>query len=148
MSGIENDCAYILKILNNLFRHKLNIPLYHECKKISKITVVFKLYNLKAKNDWCDKSFTYLLQLLGEILPENNVLLDSTYGVKKLLCHLSTEVERIHACPNDCILYRGAEYDKLDKCPTCNVSRYKSRDNDTEDGNKLYACCKFCRLNM
>jgi Transposase family tnp2/Transposase-associated domain len=136
MSDVENDCAYIPEILKNLFRHESNIPLYPECTKFSKISVVFKLYNLKAKNGWSDKSFTSLLQLLGEILPENNVLPDSTYGAKKLLCPLSMEVEIIHACPNDCILYRGAEYDKLDKCPTCNVSRYKSRDNDTEDGKK------------
>ena len=31
--------------------------------------------------------------------------------------------EKIHACPNDCILYRN-EYASLDKCPKCKVSRY------------------------
>jgi Transposase family tnp2 len=136
MSDVENDCAYIPEILNNLFWHKSNKPLYPECTKFSKISVVFKLYNLKAKNGWSDKSFTSLLQLLGEMLPENNVLPDSTYGAKKLLCPLSMEVKIINACPNDCILYLGAKYDKLDKWPTYNVSRYKSRDNDTEDGKK------------
>jgi hypothetical protein len=41
------------------------------------------------------------------------------------------KVERIHACPNDCILYRN-EYNDLDKCPKCNASRYKPRDNEIE----------------
>jgi hypothetical protein len=97
----------------------------------TKISAVFKLYNLKAKNRWSDKSFTSLLELLGEILPENNLIPDSTYRAKKLLCPLSMEVERIHACPNDCILYRN-EYNDLDKCSKCNASRYKLRDNEIE----------------
>jgi hypothetical protein len=61
MSDVENDCAYILEILKNLFRHESNIPLYPECTKFSKISAVFKLYNLKTKNGWSDKSFTSLL---------------------------------------------------------------------------------------
>jgi hypothetical protein len=96
-----------------------------------KISAIFKLYNLKAKNGWSDKSFTSLLQLLGEMLSENNSILDSTYRAKKLLCPLSMEVERIHACPNDYILYRN-EYNDLDKCLKCNASRYKPRDNEIE----------------
>jgi hypothetical protein len=70
-----------------------------------------KLYNLKAKNGWSDKNFTSLLQLLGEMFSENNSIPDSTYRANKLLCPLSMKVERIHACPNDCILYRN-EYKK------------------------------------
>ncbi|WVZ52068.1 hypothetical protein U9M48_003161 [Paspalum notatum var. saurae] len=36
-------------------------------------------------------------------------------------------VERIHACLNHCILYRG-KYENLDKCPTCGAGRYKRND--------------------
>ena len=28
-------------------------------------------------------------------------------------------------CHNDCILYRGEEYEKLDACPVCDAKRYK-----------------------
>jgi hypothetical protein len=65
------------------------------------------------------------------MISENNSIPDSTYRAKKLLCPLSMEVERIYACPNDCILYQN-EYSNLDKCPKCNVSRYKSRENEIE----------------
>jgi hypothetical protein len=41
------------------------------------------------------------------------------------------EVERIHACPNDYILYQN-EYSDLDKYPKYNASRYKLRDNEIE----------------
>jgi hypothetical protein len=33
----------------------------------------------------------------------------------------------MHACPNDCILYRGEEYENLDTCPVCTALRYKIR---------------------
>ena len=38
--------------------------------------------------------------------------------------------KKIHAYPNDCILYRGEEYEKLDACPVCDAKRYKTRQND------------------
>ena len=37
------------------------------------------------------------------------------------------EVERIHACPNDCILYRK-EYADMHVCPVCKASRYKRQN--------------------
>jgi len=42
------------------------------------------------------------------------------------------EIERIHACPNDCVLYRN-EYEALQVCPKCGVSRYKRKDKKTGD---------------
>ena len=41
-------------------------------------------------------------------------------------------MQKIHACINDCILYRG-EYDNLNACPICGASRYKIRRDDPGD---------------
>jgi len=41
-------------------------------------------------------------------------------------------VQKIHACPNDCILYRG-DYENLDACPVCGALRYKIRKDDPGD---------------
>jgi Transposase-associated domain len=41
-----------------------DIPLFLGCTKFSKMTATFKLYNLKAKNGWSDKSFDSFLDLL------------------------------------------------------------------------------------
>jgi len=41
----------------------------------------------------------------------------STYEAKQVVCPVGLEVEKIHACPNDCILYCGEEYEKLEACP-------------------------------
>ena len=81
-------------------------PLYPRCKKFTRLSAVLKLFNLKAKNGWTDKSFTELLELLTEMLPEGNVMPSRYYEAKKILCQMGLEYEKIHACPNDCILYR------------------------------------------
>jgi hypothetical protein len=44
-------------------------------------------------------------------------------------------VEKIHACKNDCILYRGPEYEDLEKCPMCGLDRFNRRKDDCDDEN-------------
>jgi hypothetical protein len=51
-----------------------------------------------------DNSFSELLSLLAKLLPKMNTLPTSTYRAKKLICLLSLGVEKVHACPNHCIL--------------------------------------------
>ena len=63
------------------------------------------------------------------MLPERNELPPTTYEAKKVVCPLGLYVQKIHACPNDCILYHG-EYEELDACPVCDAKRYKIRLND------------------
>ena len=64
------------------------------------------------------------------MLPKDNELLATTYEAKQVVCPLGLEIQKIHACPNDCILYRGEE---LDACPVCHASRYKIRRDDPGD---------------
>ena len=66
------------------------------------------------------------------MLPEENELPPTTYEAKKVICPLGLDVQKIHACPNDCILCRG-EYEELDACPVCDAKRYKIRQNDPGD---------------
>ncbi|XP_074283698.1 uncharacterized protein LOC141608235 [Silene latifolia] len=101
-------------------------PLYTDCK-YNKLSAVLRLYNLKVGHSWTDRSFTALLELLVDILPPNNALPNSTYESKKLLCTMGLRYEKIHACPNDCILFRN-EFETLKHCPKCNVSRYKKKE--------------------
>ncbi|GJR46496.1 uncharacterized protein Tco_1314599 [Tanacetum coccineum] len=57
------------------------------------------------------------------MLPDDNALSISTYQAKKLMCLMDLEIERINACPNDCMLYRGDDKD-LHECKVCKTSRY------------------------
>ena len=67
------------------------------------------------------KVFQSFQKLLGDMLPLNNELPLSMYEAKKTLNALGMEYEKIHACPNDCILYRNDLKD-ASSCPTCGTS--------------------------
>jgi hypothetical protein len=57
---------------------------------------------------------------------------------KQIISLLGLEVEKIHVCKNDCILYRGPEYEDLEKCPICGLARFNRRkvDGDEKDYNR------------
>jgi hypothetical protein len=48
---------------------------------------------------------------------------------------LGLEVEKIHACKNDCILYCGAKYEDLEKCPIYGLDCFNHRKDDSDDEN-------------
>ncbi|XP_076932839.1 uncharacterized protein LOC143598521 [Bidens hawaiensis] len=103
-------------------------PLYND-SEISKLEAVLMLFNVKAKNRWSDTSFTDLLYVLHIMLPKSNELPISFYQAKKMMNPMGLEIEKIHACPNDCMLYRN-EYANNHECVYCGASRYK-RENKT-----------------
>jgi len=108
--------------------------MYDGCgKEWTVLRFVLQLLILKAKFCWSDNSFNDLLILLGQLLPKPNFVPKNTYEAKKLINPLKICVQRIHACPNRCILYRG-DYAALTKCPNCEASRYKSNASFSEDG--------------
>ena len=89
---------------------------------------MLSLVNVKVRYGWSDKSFTSLLQVVHDLLPKDNTLPKSYYQAKKILCLMGMEYQKIHACPNDCILYRH-EFEEISKCPRCGVSQYKVKDD-------------------
>ena len=98
------------------------------------------------------------------MLPEKNELPEKTYLAKQMICPIGLEVEKIHACSKDCILYHGEKYKDLDKCPKCEAPRYKEEPSDegtkTRGGpvkviwyfpiaprvHRLFACSKSAKL--
>ena len=82
-------------------------PLYSGCNNsLMLLSVVLSLVNVKAKYGWSDKSFSSLLQVVHNMLPEENTLPKSHYQAKKILCPMDMKYQEIHACSNDCILYK------------------------------------------
>jgi len=98
--------------------------LYPSCSTFSRLSTVLRLFNIKVRNLWTDKSFTKLLGLFYQILQKGNTLPTSHYEAKKILCPMSMEYRKIHVVSNDCILYKK-EFEGLHKYPRCRVSRYK-----------------------
>nr|XP_043633124.1 uncharacterized protein LOC122604302 [Erigeron canadensis] len=108
--------------------------LYEGCKKYSKLSAVLRLFNVKANHNWSDKSFKELLKVFHDMLPVGNKLPVSLYEAKKMLCPMGMEMERIAACPNDCVLYRN-QYKDLHECPKCGASRYERKKQTKVSGN-------------
>ncbi|KAH9698429.1 hypothetical protein KPL71_024008 [Citrus sinensis] len=99
-------------------------PLYPGAKH-SKSSSLMRLYNVKGNYGWSNKGFSALLEVLADILPNNNTLPKSMYEVKKTMKVLGLEYEKIHACSNDCILYKN-EFADLVECPNCGPSRLRT----------------------
>ncbi|XP_062081224.1 uncharacterized protein LOC133786027 [Humulus lupulus] len=60
-------------------------PIYSGCTKFTKLSALLRLYNIKSKNGWSDKSFTELLVFLKDLLPEENEMPVSFYEAKKTI---------------------------------------------------------------
>jgi hypothetical protein len=88
-----------------------------------------ELLKWKAEEGLSDSGFEKLLKMMKNMLPKDNEFPASTYKANKVVCPLGLEVQKIHACPNDCILYRG-DYENLNECSIYNALRYKIRGDD------------------
>jgi hypothetical protein len=109
------------------------IPLFSGCKKkCNKLHVILALLQMKASNGWSDKGFNELLQFFNDLLPKANVLPQSTYQEKKIICQLGLEVEKIHACRNDCMLFRNKD-SMFEECHVRGISRYKQIDKNIDE---------------
>ncbi|XP_075075406.1 uncharacterized protein LOC142162713 [Nicotiana tabacum] len=104
-----------------------NEELYPGCKKFSKMSFLMHLYRTKCMFKWSNESFNALLGLLKNALPEGENLPLSFYETKKIVEGLGLKYEKIHACPNDCMLFRKEFANKnVNKCNVCGASRWKN----------------------
>lgn len=74
------------------------------------------------------------------MLPEDKKLSDHCYESKKILCPMGLEYVKIHAFPNDFILYRK-EYENLDQYPEYGESCYKLKNNNGDENNSVNKKC-------
>lgn len=58
MEGVQED--EISKRTFESLMHATKTPLYPGCEEFTQLSVVLKLFNIKAKNNWSDASFTSL----------------------------------------------------------------------------------------
>jgi hypothetical protein len=101
-------------------------------KEHNKLHIVLILWQINASNGWSDKGFNELLQFLNYLLPKANVLPRSTYQAKKIICPLGLEVEKIHACWNDCMLFRNEDA-MLEESRVCGTSWYKQNNKNINE---------------
>jgi hypothetical protein len=70
-------------------------PFYHGCAtQYMRLFVMVKLFQLKVSNGWSDCSFKDLLMILKDMLPQGNVVTETVYEAKLIICPLGLEVEK------------------------------------------------------
>ncbi|KAF5459614.1 hypothetical protein F2P56_019550 [Juglans regia] len=107
---------------NSTFDQLLEDALRDGCTKFSKLSFVVKLLHIKTLGGWSIKSFDMLISLLRSAFPDAK--LPSSYEeARSLERGLDFKYHKIHACPNDCILF-WKEYANLNECPICKASRW------------------------
>ncbi|KAL6210819.1 hypothetical protein ACLB2K_016051 [Fragaria x ananassa] len=105
-------------------------PLWPGNTKMTKLNAIIESFNLKAKHGMSDHCYSDMLMMIAMFLPEDNEIPGTVQEAKKSLAALGMGYEKIDACPNDCILYRGEELAEAKICPTCGASRYKLNKDD------------------
>ena len=138
MDNMINDIRAESLVPNDQFdkvRGDAETPLFPGCKKYSRLTFILTLLEIKTESGWADAGFSRMLAALSDMFPDNNAVPKTMYEAKKILRKMGMDYQKIHACPNDCVLYRN-EYEGLQKCPKCQEPRYKQRkdvDGDEDD---------------
>lgn len=107
-------------------------PLYSSCSNYTKVSAIMGLYRIKVKSGMSESYFDQLLMMIHEMLPKDNVLPRSTDEMKKFLKMFGFGYDLIHACKNDCILYRK-QYKDMESCPRCGISRWEKDKNTGEE---------------
>ncbi|XP_022156813.1 uncharacterized protein LOC111023653 [Momordica charantia] len=128
---VYDEISHVPKSFENMFDNAKK-PLYPGCKKFTKLSALVRLYNLKVRYSWTNSSFSELLSVISDFLPELKEMPKSMYEAKKALCSLGLNYEKIDACPNDCCLYRK-EYIHMNRCPFCSLSRWKLNKDTTKE---------------
>lgn len=125
--GTNEDAEKFYKLVKDAQQE-----LYPGCKTFTKLSFIVKLFHLKCINGWSDKSFGMLLKLLQEAFPSGHSLPGTFYETKKIIGDLGLNYEKIHACPNDCMLY-WKEFADVSSCPKCGASRWKPIEKNADD---------------
>ena len=90
--------------------------------KMTKLEFLIQLYHVKCSNGFSNNRVKCILELLEDILSDNAQILKNNYETSKIIEELDFTYNKIHACPNDCILYWEGDANR-DKCTWYGVSR-------------------------
>ncbi|XP_019226066.1 PREDICTED: uncharacterized protein LOC109207583 [Nicotiana attenuata] len=111
--------------------------LYPGCENFSKLSFTIRLYLLKSLHGLSNMAFSDLLELIKEAFPFAQVP-ESFNKARNMITDLGLHYEKIHACPNDCMLF-WKENANAENCSICGSSRWKSGGPLTKASSKIPA---------
>nr|GEZ20857.1 hypothetical protein [Tanacetum cinerariifolium] len=104
-----------------------NEELYPSCDYVTRFDFMAKFTYFKAKGKLNDSIFNEMLEFFQNVFPtaKGYKLPPSYYAIKKTFKMIGLGHESIHACVNDCFLFRGNANKDVHFCPVRNTSRWK-----------------------
>ncbi|GJZ20186.1 hypothetical protein Tco_0556776 [Tanacetum coccineum] len=104
-----------------------NEELYLGCDYVTRLDFMTKFTYFKVKGKLTDSIFNEMLEFFQNVFPtaKGYKLPPSYYAIKKTFKTIGLGYESIHACVNDCFLFRGDANKDVHFCPVCNTSRWK-----------------------
>ncbi|GJS16235.1 reverse transcriptase domain-containing protein [Tanacetum coccineum] len=104
-----------------------NEELYPGCDYVTRLDFMAKFTYFKVKGKLTDSIFNEILEFFQHVFPTTKgyKLPPSYYAIKKTFKTIGLGYESIHACVNDCFLFRGDNNKDLHFCPVCKTSRWK-----------------------
>ncbi|XP_047342609.1 uncharacterized protein LOC124946061 [Impatiens glandulifera] len=129
-----------IHILSENFWKALNAahqPIWPGNSTETKLSATVKLLNIKSENNWSERGVNQNLDYIKSLLPEDNVLPDNFYTMKKLVEDLGLPVTRIDICRDGCMLFWRAD-SELESCKFCNFPRYKENSNQRTPHKQLF----------
>jgi hypothetical protein len=123
---MEQEVDYEI-IMSNMLKDA-QTPLYEGCPTscLATILLLLNLCNTHGINNMFVDEFFSLLRL--DLFPRDNILPKSLYKVKTIVKWLGLSYNSIHACYNDCVLFKGKLKDSK-ACQKCKRSRYIERSD-------------------
>ncbi|XP_049387467.1 uncharacterized protein LOC125851762 [Solanum stenotomum] len=129
--GLSEDAKKFFKLLEEGKQE-----LYHGCENFSKLNFTIRLFLFKCIHGLSNVAFGDLLDLLREAFPFSHIP-ESFHKEKNVIKDLGVDYEKIHACPNDCMLF-WKENEKENNCSVCGSSRWKTvNDPLTNESSKI-----------
>ncbi|GJV99571.1 hypothetical protein Tco_1554823 [Tanacetum coccineum] len=108
-----------------------NEELYPGCDFVTRLDFMAKFTHFKVKGKLTDSLFNEMLEFFQEVFPHKlgHRLPPAYYEIKKTFKTVGLGYESIHACINDCFLFRDPDNKDVEFCLVSKTSRWK--DNNT-----------------
>ena len=90
---------------------------FYDGSRHSRLHFCIRLFHLKCMCGMSGKKFNYLIEFPKEIFPSTIIPARSCES-KKVIIDLDLRYEKIHACPNHCMLYKG-DKENQQACLVC-----------------------------
>lgn len=109
----------------SLYDSEIAITPHYEGAKVTLLQALAEIFDWFTSHPGTSKeSLSRILHLQHHSLLPSNMFPDNYTSALKMISPFLIKLVTIHACPNDCILFRN-EYSDLSSCPTCGRNRYK-----------------------